>query len=156
MAEEFTLIDPILLESIAEQYCNMLIKKLKQNGSVASGNLINNIYGQVIETHDGYSININAPEYLIYVDKGRARGTMPPVAPIEKWVNVKGIASGAEATSIAWAVAKKIEKRGIPSTNVISKTNDEFGLAEINTLITKNLNTNVSRYIMNLGQKLEN
>ncbi|MEM9076311.1 MAG: hypothetical protein AAGC43_04690 [Bacteroidota bacterium] len=46
---------------------------------------------------------------------GRVAGKMPPVSNILEWVNNKGIfniESEAQASGIAWAIAKKIAKEG--------------------------------------------
>jgi hypothetical protein len=44
---------------------------------------------------------------------GRKAGQMPPVEKIKQWVLNKGIASvDAEASGIAWAIAKKISREG--------------------------------------------
>ena len=54
--------------------------------------------------------------YAEAVHYGRVDGFMPPVDPIQKWVTRKlGVKNQNEARSIAFAIAKSIEKRGIPA-----------------------------------------
>lgn len=43
---------------------------------------------------------------------GRGAGKQPPIEAIEEWVTAKFEFTGKEATRLAWAVAKKIEKVG--------------------------------------------
>ena len=64
---------------------------------------------------DGDDYIIGSP--LIYAaatDEGRVPGKMPPVNALFPWVQDKiPTKSKEEAMSIAWAIAKKIEKEGI-------------------------------------------
>ena len=64
-------------------------------------------------------LNMNATgEWIASIDyseqlaKGRAGGSMPPISAMERWVNAKLGIYGKEANSIAWGIAKKIEKSG--------------------------------------------
>lgn len=49
---------------------------------------------------------------LSTLEIGRGAGKQPPIEAIEEWVTAKFEFTGKEATGIAWAVAKKIEKVG--------------------------------------------
>ncbi len=60
-------------------------------------------------------------EYTKQLENGRAGGSMPPIAPLETWVKAKLGKTGKEARSVAFAVAKKIEKEG---TNIYPKGTD--------------------------------
>ncbi|TSE05245.1 hypothetical protein [Aquimarina algiphila] len=55
---------------------------------------------------------ILANEYTEQLVQGRSPGKMPPIDPIEKWVNVKLGISGKEARGVAFAVATKIKNSG--------------------------------------------
>ena len=48
---------------------------------------------------------------------GRGAGKLPPVEALEEWVTAKFGFIGKEATGMAWAVAKKIEKVGTDRHN---------------------------------------
>lgn len=48
-------------------------------------------------------------EQLVY---GRRPGAMPPIAPLERWAKAKLGLSGQQATSAAFAIAKKIANSG--------------------------------------------
>lgn len=58
----------------------------------------------------------NPLDYALFVDKGRAPGKPPPIAPIELWVRrVLGIPAP-ESRSVAFLVARAIGKRGTKKT----------------------------------------
>lgn len=58
--------------------------------------------------------------YARIMDEGRLPGKMPPVDALFPWVSDKiGATSSKEARSIAWAVAKKIEREGIEPRHYI-------------------------------------
>lgn len=55
---------------------------------------------------------IRGRDYSEQLAKGRAPGKMPPIKPLIRWAKAKFGVSEKEATSIAWGVAKKIQKVG--------------------------------------------
>lgn len=61
-------------------------------------------------------------DVIEFVNKGRLPGSMPPVEPLIPWVNrrrLRGRRPGQTPRSIAWAVAKSIERDGIDPTPII-------------------------------------
>ena len=80
------------------------------NGTVNEGFLLKS--GDVVKVSDAhYKIVYSAP-YAEVIEFG-SEPHMPPVKPIERWVRLKlGITNEQEARSIAWAIAKGIEKEG--------------------------------------------
>lgn len=85
-----------------------LIKKFDDLGMEASGEWRENL--RLVTTNK--SATIRGRKYTEQLVHGRRPGTMPPVANIEKWVNVKLGLYGREATSAAWAISRKIEQEG--------------------------------------------
>lgn len=75
-----------------------------------------NATGKWLEALQPYAENgigyIKGMDYTYYLANGRAGGTMPPIAPLQAWVGAKLGKYGSEGLSIAWAVAKKIEREG--------------------------------------------
>lgn len=51
--------------------------------------------------------------YPAVMEAGRKPGTMPPPQALERWVRLKLGVSEAEASKVAFAVARKIARRGI-------------------------------------------
>jgi len=94
-----------LIEEILKDVINLyLIPKHIDLGMKATGEWINSL-----EVEGNTIRGRKYTEQLVY---GRSAGTMPPIAPLERWVNAKFGIGGVQAKSIAWAVAKKIEKEG--------------------------------------------
>lgn len=93
-----------LLEELAEE----LKDKHKELGMEASGDWIDSVEVQA----NTFSGSILANDYTVQLVQGRRPGNMPPVDPIERWVQAKLGLSGKEANSAAWGIANKIQKSG--------------------------------------------
>jgi len=94
-----------LIEEILKDVINLyLIPKHIDLGMKATG--------EWIESLEVQGNTIRGRKYTEQLVYGRSAGTMPPIAPLEKWVNAKFGIGGPQAKNIAWAVAKKIEKEG--------------------------------------------
>lgn len=88
---------------------------LRNNGSVVTGLLRES--GHVVRKGDditaGFFDTKNQNGYAAYVEYGRRSGKMPPVDMISAWVYKKfHMADWKAATSMAWAIAKRIAKQG--------------------------------------------
>ena len=96
----------------------------------ATGTLINSIRATnvvITENMEQITFDLNAMNYFINVDKGRfGNRTPPPIEPILKWVKTKGLrmrnakgqfAKGSQL-SLAFAISKKIGRRGIRPANI--------------------------------------
>ena len=55
----------------------------------------------------------NVAPYARFVDQP-TRPHFPPIKPLERWARAKFGATGEEKTSIAWATARSIARRGTP------------------------------------------
>ena len=85
-----------------------LLPRFRELGMNATGEWVEHI-----EINVGLnSGTIRGRQYTEQLAKGRRPGSMPPIAPLEKWVNAKFGIHGTQAKSIAFAIAKKIEKEG--------------------------------------------
>ncbi len=105
------------LNKIANDLDRALQTELGSEG-LGSSNLAKNIKFNV---KDG-SITINLPHYADDVDRGRKKGTMPPVDAITAWALPKGLDP--------WAVSISIKKWGVeaqPFLHAITDMYDEIG-----------------------------
>ena len=88
-------------------------QNVKDNGSIATSNLINSISTRFKNSKYGEIgiVKVNAI-YGAAVEFGRKAGGMPPVTPLITWVRKKIESDPIMAKSIAFAIAKSIAKNG--------------------------------------------
>jgi hypothetical protein len=151
--------DPIdkYLAELGQRLVNELTAKLDQKGKVASGNLRQSIGYKVVRNGDELAFQITADEYYQQVDKGRGKSTKkgdkPLSAIIYEWIIRKGIPVG-ELTragaakkfggrkrlrslienrrrGMAFAIARKIHKRGYKGSNFWSEVVNEELLTQV-------------------------
>jgi hypothetical protein len=97
------------LEAILQKVIdNFLIHRFNKLGMNASGEWLANLQ---IEVSDDFG-KIRGRDYSEQLAQGRKPGKAPPIRQLEKWVNAKLGVYGPEATSIAFAISKKIAKEG--------------------------------------------
>ncbi len=101
--------EQIINEEIAKLISD-IIMAYEESGKKVSGEFAGGLEAQLTKTAYSYTATIKGYEYLA----GRRAGKMPPVSALEKWVKEKGIFDLRKKTarSIAYAIAKKIEKEG--------------------------------------------
>lgn len=78
-----------------------------------------------------FEIEFNAPEYWKYVNYGRKPGKMPPPRVLESWITRNRIVPRAlnnklpTTAQLAYLIARKIGKEGLPGNNFLGKTLDK-------------------------------
>ena len=116
------------LDKIGDIYIQELTDKLLSLNKSASGDLIDSLDYDVKSTAEGFILELQALEYLRYVDSGRRPGKQPPTKPIEKWIKDKGIKGRDKKgrfikdKSTAFLIARSIGKKGIKPTHVLEDT----------------------------------
>lgn len=117
-----------VLNEYAQAWANAYKAELIANGKRATGDLIRSVKGYVKIEGEVYSAVLNVADYYKYVEFGRREGRkMPPVSAILKWVEVKPVIpreNGISKEQLAWAIAKKIQRDGIPPTHAMREAND--------------------------------
>ena len=104
--------------SLTEQLVNDIKTKMIQrrgvNGSFASPvNASGTLADSIKYTIDGYRLKVQGNDYIYYLQYGRKAGGRPPIKAIRQWIDDKGITpEKGSKDSLAWAIAKKIEKEG--------------------------------------------
>jgi len=141
------------IEVISEE----MDKNLRNNRSVASGNLLRSIKTTETESEKGTletALTIGA-WYAEMVDEGtgnRRAGKQPPTLPIEQWIRRKSISvpAGLSIKSFAFAIAKKVAKKGqtkraYPFIEPSIKVGEEYFAKNINDSIIEDvaIDTNI-------------
>jgi len=104
-----------ILKALGEQVVETIQSKL-----TSDMNIYNEIEYEIVDN----TVNILAPDYFVFIDKGRKPNSkMPPYKPIADWVKRKNI----ETTAI-FAIRKSIGIKGIPAKNI---TEDIIALNEL-------------------------
>jgi len=114
-------ITPQKLKEFGRDYVKILTRELLRARKDATGQLIRSLNYKIVEDAEIIRIEILSAPYLEWVDKGRKRGSYPPIKPLIQWANIKGLPEQA-----AWAVRQNIFKFGIKPTNVIQRVVNEF------------------------------
>lgn len=97
------------IERILTEVVNrFLIPKFRELGMNATGEWLDSLEVTTGEN----SGTIRGRDYSQQLALGRKPGKRPPIAPIEKWVNAKFGITGAQAKSMAFAIATKIAREG--------------------------------------------
>ena len=82
------------------------IEELESRGKIATGRTISTLATSVTVSGSSVTGALTGEEQWKYVGNGRRPGKMPPIGPIQEWVDARGL------TISPWAVAKGIALRG--------------------------------------------
>lgn len=110
------------LEILGVEAIGFITRILVENDKQVTGNLIRSLDFKVIKDIDGLFLQILAAPYFKYVNEGRRPGKMPPVGPIKKWVDMRGIVfKNYSSQQTAFVIARSIGKKGIKPLNITNK-----------------------------------
>lgn len=110
---------PTFVKAALFVWADDLISRARQNidrqALVQSGRLRNSFSRRI--TVGGPAaltvrVSNDAPHALAFERGRRPGGRLPPVRPLARWVRRAGMAEGADAVSVAWAIARKIQRVG--------------------------------------------
>lgn len=99
--------DSVIIEAL-EKAIQALIERYDELGMRASGQWADELEADVVA---GRGVIMGMP-YTEQLVQGRAPGRMPPVDPIQKWVEAKLNVGADRSRGIAFAVARKIGQEG--------------------------------------------
>ena len=106
-----------------------------------------------------FEVTFNAPEYWKYANYGRPPGKIPPVSAIEEWITRRRIVpesntSTPNATSLAYAIARKIGRKGTKGTKFLEKSLDEqkeYWMSTISAAIGEDILEETDSWLSPLG-----
>lgn len=103
-----------LTEQLVNDIQNKLILRQGARGQFSSPvNASGALADSIKYTIDGYRLKVQGNDYIYYLQYGRKPGGRPPIKAIRQWIDDKGITpEKGSKDSLAWAIAKKIEKEG--------------------------------------------
>lgn len=110
------------LEILGVQSIGYITQILAENDKQVTGNLIKSLDFKVISDINGLFLQIVAAPYFKFVDEGRRPGKMPPIKPIQKWSERRGIKiKNYTSQQTAFVIARSIGKKGIKPLNITNK-----------------------------------
>ena len=126
----------------------ILIPHFQSLGLNASGEWIANVNTRA-ENNNGI---INGRQYTEQLVWGRRPGARPPIAPLERWAQIKLGLSGRDALGAAFAIANKIAKEGTEiykegGTDLLEILERPETLQRINAFLGEQLQTKVQLYL---------
>jgi len=141
-----SLISDRKIKEFGRDYVKILTRELLRARKEATGRLIRSIDYRLKQDTEIIMLEIVSAPYLEWVDKGRRRGSYPPIKPLIEWVKIKGL-----PTNAAYGIQKNIFKFGIKPTNVIQKVVREFENSP--TLTKKYEDEVVNTILQNINDK---
>jgi hypothetical protein len=101
------------------------IAEMERRGKVATGRTMSTLSTVVTETPGFVTGELQGESQWKWVGNGRGPGGMPPIGPIQAWIDAKGLSIS------AWAVAKTMATKGSKDfrdkrTNVFLSAIDDF------------------------------
>lgn len=106
-----------LIEEFGDEIVTSIIQKLIEKDKRASSDLINSINYQIVtDSENSINLKIFAEDYFKWVELGRKPGTYPPITPLKKWCQIKGLPE-----QMSYAIRNKIFIEGIKPTPILSE-----------------------------------
>lgn len=123
------------LDKLGEFLVEELARELAAQGHRATGRLISSIEQGVTTFKNSIALEIKYLEYGRYVETGVSAARIPYgkktgaktskyIQALIEWVKIKGIASGLEATGLAFGIARKHKKEGMPTRGSYAFSNN--------------------------------
>jgi hypothetical protein len=143
------------IDNLGKDIIADITKRLLDADKKATGNLINSLSYEVLQTVDGIMLRILTADYFKYVDEGRKPGSkQPPTSSILPWIQSKGISfiskNGAmvKPESMAFVIAKSIGEKGIKPLNIKDNVINDI-LNKKQDILMNSISIDVSDFIKN-------
>lgn len=141
----------LIAKSAVDEY-----KKIIKSKAYASGKLYNSINYELVVTSTGVSIKFIALDYYLEIENGRAKGKMPPISAIKKWMVYKGIPN---KPGMAYRIARSIGKDGIKPRpflkNISDKLTNKYN-KQLEEALAKDVTKTVNKELNNLEKISKN
>jgi hypothetical protein len=101
------------IQKLLDNIRSGIIEDQETKGLRASGQSAKSLKSKTKEVSGNITGTLTGFGYFTFQERGRAPGGMPPVERILQWIKQKGIKPvDITEKSLAWAIAKKIQKTG--------------------------------------------
>ena len=123
-----------------------IINVYNNSGKRVTGQFEKDLSNQITKSNTSVKVELFGNGVL----SGRRRGKMPPIENLKQWVLNKGIfgsINDKQASSIAWAIAKTIAKRGTNKSYHKAIYDEVITAKRIDEIIQKVTSFNVSFFV---------
>ena len=135
-----------LLDLVGEFFVEKFREELAIQGHDNTGKLFETMR---YESNGVDTINIYMQDYAKFVDSGIRPGKLVSVYALIEWIEQKGIATGEkEIKGMAFAIRKKIEKEGSPTSNAYNFSNNGRRTGFIQVVVSEQ-----SKFMLSLIQE---
>lgn len=140
-----------VLEDFSIEFEKLYKDKLKRDGHVATGDLINTMHGEVKVDDDIFTFQLSLQEYWKWIESG-TKPHFPPIEAIKKWIIAKPVIPremhGIKPTTdqLAFLIARKISRDGTRAGLEYSETVNELN-AVLEKKISDALQKDIEEYI---------
>lgn len=108
-----------VLDEYQSEFKRILKAEISSGDHVATGKMLNSIETELVINQQSLKVILKISDYARYVEEGRKPGKRPPIAPIELWIQSKGITpypdkNGKIPTikSLAYLISRSIGEKG--------------------------------------------
>ena len=133
--------------------------ELEEQNSIATGKLFFSLNKDVTYDIDEANMTIiTDADYVDVVNDGMKSGTFPSLTAIKKWMDAKGIeySDENEKEAIAFNIAKRIFKEGLPSRGGIQESNNGRKTKFIETVVEAYRRRNDNSIHDAIGKDIDN
>jgi hypothetical protein len=132
--------------------------ELEDQNSIATGKLFFSLKESVEYNADEADLIITTDADYVDVVNDGSKPFFPNVTAIKKWIDAKGISYSDENEKelIAYNIAKKIAREGLPSTGGIEKSNNKRKTKFIEQVVEAYRRTNDNSIHKAIGQDIDN
>lgn len=106
-----------MISTTAGETAAFMKQELARQKLAATSLLINSVNAQPVDSMT-WTVGPRAAHGRWVFEGRRSGGTLPPIGAIQDWVRVRRLGD----PRIAWAIARKIQQRGIPPRDYLSPT----------------------------------
>lgn len=147
------------LQRVMSEYADYLKDSVKKN-SPDYYELPDKISFELQVGSKSYDIIFRAPIYWRWANYGRGPGKMPPSAPIEKWIEKRGILprSGHDTPTarkgLAFVIRRKIGKEGTQGSHFLEKSlqdQADHWFDEITNAIAQDITEEITEFLSPLN-----
>tara|TARA_R100001460_G_scaffold36405_1_gene69839 strand:- start:542 stop:1042 length:501 start_codon:yes stop_codon:yes gene_type:complete len=146
------------INEIGKKFVKDFRTELEQQNSVATGNLSDTMHYDLVEDGDSVELIIKTrADYVQAVNEG-SKPFFPNITAIKKWMDAKGVGYSDENEKelIAYNIAKKISRDGLPSKEGLARSKNGRKTRFIDSVVESKKSGRNKSIHKAIGQDIDN